>query len=52
VPIRPFLSVENLWNKKYVAAVTLNGVGGRVLESGPLRSFYVGCELGWTGGTR
>jgi iron complex outermembrane receptor protein len=52
VPIRPFLSVENLWNKKYVAAVTLNGVGGRVLESGPLRSLYVGCELGWTGGTR
>jgi iron complex outermembrane receptor protein len=45
--LAPFLGVNNLWNKQYVGSVTLNGVGGRVLEPAPRRVFYAGLEIGY-----
>ena len=44
---RPFLSVANAWNRRYLAAATVNGFGGRVFEPGPGRWAYFGIELGW-----
>lgn len=41
----PFVSVQNALDERYVGAVTLNGSGGRVLESAPGRNWYVGLEL-------
>jgi len=43
----PFLGVNNLWNRRYVASVTLNGAGGRVFEPAPLRIIYFGAEIGY-----
>jgi iron complex outermembrane recepter protein len=43
----PFLGVNNLWNRRYVASVTLNGLGGRVFEPAPLRIIYFGAEIGY-----
>ena len=45
--IGPFLGVNNLWDRQYVASVTLNGVGGRVFEPAPRRVIYVGTEIGY-----
>ena len=45
--IAPFLGVNNLWDRRYVASVTLNGVGGRVFEPAPRRVIYVGTEIGY-----
>jgi iron complex outermembrane recepter protein len=45
--IAPFLGVNNLWDRRYVGSVTLNGVGGRVYEPAPRRVIYVGAELGY-----
>jgi iron complex outermembrane receptor protein len=45
--IAPFLGVNNLWDRRYVGAVTLNGIGGRVFEPAPRRVIYVGAELGY-----
>lgn len=41
----PFVSVQNLFDDRYVSAVTLNGAFGRVLESAPGRNWFVGLEL-------
>jgi iron complex outermembrane receptor protein len=43
----PFLGVNNLWNRRYVGSVTLNGAGGRVFEPAPLRIVYFGAEIGY-----
>ncbi|MBX3146036.1 MAG: TonB-dependent receptor [Gemmatimonadales bacterium] len=40
----PFVGVSNLWNRRYVASVTVNGFGGRVYEPAPGRWFYAGLE--------
>jgi iron complex outermembrane receptor protein len=45
--LQPFLGVNNLWNRNYVSALTINGVGGRVFETAPGRNWYVGGEIGW-----
>jgi iron complex outermembrane recepter protein len=45
--IAPFLGVNNLWDRRYVGSVTLNGIGGRVIEPAPRRVLYVGAELGY-----
>ena len=37
VNIAPFLGVNNLWDRQYIGSVTLNGVGGRVIEPAPRR---------------
>lgn len=45
--ISPFVGVNNLWDRRYVGSVTLNGVGGRVFEPAPRRLIYVGTEIGY-----
>lgn len=42
----PFVSVQNILDERYIAAVTLNGSFSRVLEPAPGRNFYIGIELG------
>ncbi len=43
----PFLGVNNLWDRRYVGSVTLNGVGGRVYEPAPRRVVYIGTVIGY-----
>ncbi|HZI74232.1 MAG TPA: TonB-dependent receptor, partial [Gemmatimonadales bacterium] len=45
--IGPFLGVNNLWDRRYVGSVTLNGAFGRVLEPAPRRVIYLGTEIGY-----
>ncbi len=47
VEFAPFLGVNNLWDRRYVGSVTLNGVGGRVFEPAPRRIIYIGTEIGY-----
>jgi iron complex outermembrane receptor protein len=44
--VRPFVAVNNLWDRRYVAAANVNGFGGRVFEPAPGRWAFVGVELG------
>lgn len=43
--LAPFIGVNNLWDRRYVAAVTVNGFGGRVFEPAPGRWAYAGVDL-------
>jgi iron complex outermembrane receptor protein len=43
----PFVGINNLWDRRYVASVTINGAGGRVWEPAPRRVIYVGTEVGY-----
>jgi iron complex outermembrane receptor protein len=45
--LAPFLGLNNLWDRRYVGSVTLNGLGGRVFEPAPRRIVYFGAELGY-----
>ena len=45
--LNPFLGVNNLWDRRYVGSVTLNGIGGRVFEPAPRRVIYLGAEIGY-----
>jgi iron complex outermembrane recepter protein len=45
--IGPFLGINNLLNRRYIGSVTLNGVGGRVVEPAPRRVIYLGAEIGY-----
>ena len=45
--IAPFLGINNLWDRRYVGSVTLNGAFGRVLEPAPRRVIYLGTEIGY-----
>jgi iron complex outermembrane recepter protein len=47
IQIAPFLGVNNLWDRRYVGSVTLNGAFGRVLEPSPRRVIYLGTEIGY-----
>ncbi|MDQ3222539.1 MAG: TonB-dependent receptor [Gemmatimonadota bacterium] len=47
VEFAPFLGVNNLWDRRYVGSVTLNGLFGRVFEPAPGRVVYVGTEIGY-----
>ena len=42
--VAPFIGVNNLWDRRYVSAVTVNGFGGRVFEPAPGRWGYAGIE--------
>lgn len=42
---KPFAGVNNLLDKRYAAAVSVNAFGGRFFEPGPGRSFYLGLSL-------
>ena len=48
--IMPFLAVNNLFDRRYVAAATVNGFGGRVFEPAPGRWVYVGIDLSFRRG--
>ena len=48
--LSPFLGVNNLWDRRYVGSVTLNGVFGRVFEPAPRRVVYLGTEIGYRAG--
>jgi len=45
--LSPFLGLNNLWDRRYVSSVTLNGLGGRVFEPAPRRVVYLGAEIGY-----
>ena len=45
--LQPFVAVNNLSDRSYVSALTINGVGGRVFETAPGRNWYLGAEIGW-----
>ena len=46
--LAPFLGLNNLWDRRYIGSVTLNGLGGRVIEPAPRRVIYVGAEIGYS----
>jgi iron complex outermembrane receptor protein len=45
--LSPFIGFNNLWDRLYVASVTINGAGGRVFEPAPRRVIYFGTEVGY-----
>jgi iron complex outermembrane receptor protein len=45
--LAPFVGINNLWDRRYVSAVTINGAGGRVFEPAPRRVIYLGAEIGY-----
>ena len=45
--VSPFVGFNNLWDRRYVASVTINGAGGRVFEPAPRRVIYFGAEVGY-----
>ncbi|MFL5494626.1 MAG: TonB-dependent receptor family protein [Gemmatimonadales bacterium] len=45
--LSPFVGFNNLWDRRYIGSVTVNGVGGRVLEPAPGRVVYIGTEIGY-----
>jgi iron complex outermembrane recepter protein len=45
--LSPFVGVNNLWDRRYISSVTINGAGGRVFEPAPRRVIYVGTEVGF-----
>lgn len=47
--IRPFIGVNNLWDREYVGSLTLNATFSRVFEPAPGRNWYIGGEIGWAG---
>ncbi len=47
VQLSPFIGMNNVWDRRYVGSVTLNGLFGRVLEPAPRRVLYVGTEIGY-----
>ena len=47
VRLAPFGAVNNLFDRRYVGSVNINGFGGRVLEPAPGRNGYLGMELSW-----
>jgi iron complex outermembrane receptor protein len=47
VQLSPFVGVNNVWDRRYVGSVTLNGLFGRVFEPAPRRVVYVGTEIGY-----
>jgi iron complex outermembrane recepter protein len=42
--VAPIAGVNNVLDRHYVAAVTVNAFGGRFFEPGPARSFYIGVR--------
>jgi iron complex outermembrane recepter protein len=43
--VAPFVGLNNLLDREYNAAVTINAFGGRFFEPGPGRSLYLGTSL-------
>jgi iron complex outermembrane receptor protein len=47
VSLAPFIGINNLWDRRYVGSVTINGAFGRVFEPAPRRVIYLGTEIGY-----
>ena len=47
--LRPFAAIQNLFDRRYVGSVNLNGAGGRILEPAPGRNAYLGMEVALAG---
>ena len=45
--LAPFIGINNLWDRRYIGSVTINGAGGRVFEPAPRRVIYLGTEIGY-----
>jgi iron complex outermembrane receptor protein len=45
--VAPFLGINNLWDRRYIGSVTINGTFGRVFEPAPRRVVYLGAEIGY-----
>ena len=45
--VAPFVAVQNLFNRKYVASVVVNAAAGRYYEPAPGRNLYVGVKLSY-----
>jgi iron complex outermembrane receptor protein len=45
IVLEPFGGISNLFDKRYVSSVTVNGFGGRVFEPAPGRNGYFGLEI-------
>ncbi|MBX9927336.1 MAG: TonB-dependent receptor [Gemmatimonadaceae bacterium] len=43
--LAPFGGINNLFDVRYVGAVTVNGAGGRVLEPAPRRTYFAGATF-------
>jgi iron complex outermembrane receptor protein len=50
--LAPFLGLNNLWDRRYIGSVTLNGALGRVIEPAPRRVVYLGTEIGYSSAPR
>lgn len=53
--VRPFIGVNNLFDKRYIGSVTINGFdfqanAPRVIEPAPGTNVYLGAEVGWRAG--
>src|SRR2546425_88593 len=46
VRLRPFVGVNNVWNRAYVGSVVINAANRRYYEPAPGRNVYVGFSLG------
>jgi len=44
--LHPFVGLNNVWNRFYVASVVINAANGRYYEPAPGRNMYVGFSLG------
>jgi iron complex outermembrane receptor protein len=44
--LRPFVGLNNVWNRFYVSSVVINAANGRYYEPAPGRNMYVGFSLG------
>ena len=43
--VEPFGGIDNVFDRRYVSSVTVNGFGGRVFEPAPGRNGYLGVEV-------
>ena len=46
VRLRPFVGLNNVWNRSYVGSVVINAANRRYYEPAPGRNLYVGFSLG------
>lgn len=47
--LAPFGGILNVFDRRYISAVTVNGAGGRVFEPAPGRTAYVGATVRFGG---
>ena len=45
--VGPFVAVQNLFNRKYVASVVVNAAAGRYYEPAPGRNLCIGVKLSY-----